>query len=228
MGRAITICASALVLVGLLSVGAIPNSRIAARQVDPTITAYETRVAELEGTVAALEAELATSGDMGTPVVDGDADLDPAKLVDRLLATGWTDEEFPSGDEADGEERIAFPDGDEDVADAVGGVGISWAGGPWTLSYLVYATEAGASDALTSALDEGVAAGLRVSVTSNDGVDGSCLGPAEVVPGSPDSETCLAVSENVLIVSLGDDHDASRVAFLLFAGLRHLDAVRGA
>ena len=218
---------TSLVAVGV-AVGGGWSEQTSTIRPDATITTYETRIADLEGTAAVLETRVVTGGGVGTPVVDGLGDLDPAELVDRLLATAWTVEEFPIGKEAEGEERTALANSDEGVGDIVGGVAISWAGGPWTLSYIIYATETEATDALSSALNEGVASAMHVSVVSSGGVDGSCLGPPEVVPGSPDSATCITVSGNVLVSSVGDDHDASRFAFLLVAGVQHIEVVRAA
>lgn len=177
-------------------------------------------------TLAVLVALLAVGTRLDGAVVAQARDADAAALIDALVATPWSDETFPTGDEASAEEiRTAIPGGEGE--DAVGGVSIAWPNGPWTLSYLVFDGEDGpivTRDALIRAAETD--GRLSVSSTWMDGADGTCVGPVEVLPGSPDPASCVAVSREVMVLTEGDDHDASRLAYLLFAAIAHLQAVQ--
>jgi len=213
-GEAASGFAAALVHAGVLHLDIVASSLATDGTADAS-----TPIAAAE---ASAQAEVAGSS------ADGEETMaDPLDLLQALVAAEMSNVELPGFlDEADAKvERYA----DEAVADAVGGVSITWPAPDEdsVLSLVVYATEAEANE-MYATLEESVRADLGTVPTFEyyDGTAGLCDVSSMGTPVEGSVESCHVRIGNVIVTGVADGRfgDAGGLAH---AGVLHLELVVG-
>ncbi len=184
---------------------------------DPTVSALETRVAELEATVAAYEA---------SPVASPRVVETPLDLLIALLENPVDSTLLPEGIGRAATEQWEY--GDDDLEGAIGGV-ITTFGGTETygINYIVYPSAMDAEAAFTRLTEN---TGMAVALESTPVVPGE----ARVVFDFSDYVICAHLSGETIIaggVEIGENvriADAPALACAMTdAGLTHLRSIRG-